>query len=111
MRLRELLAEYHPVNQQRARPYPVGPITAPGAEAACEVVRGDIAKNFEGDPVIEFDDALERGDEIKIAKLLNDAWFGVPETTSCWRIPGFREAVDLLEDPPDDEEENEDASR
>lgn len=34
-----------------------------------------------------------------------DAWFGVPESTSCWSIPGFGQAVDLLDDPPEDQED------
>ena len=33
--------------------------------------------------------------------LLNSAWFGVPESTQCWKLEGFKEAIDLLEDPPD----------
>jgi hypothetical protein len=32
-----------------------------------------------------------------VSSALNRAWFRVPESTSCWRIKGFSEAVDLIE--------------
>lgn len=76
-------------------------ITASNAEAACAVVRQDIRKNFEGDPVWEFITAIAHEDTKKIYSLLSHAWFGVPESTACWRVPGFREAVDLLDEPPE----------
>jgi len=46
---------------------------------------------------------LDAQDISKAMKLLNDAWFGVPESTDCWQIYGFKEAVDLLDDPPEEE--------
>lgn len=100
--LRELLRIYHPIN--RASQYKGAPmsITAHGAEAACASVRADIVENSEGDPEMDFNDALADGNVGRLVKLLNEAWFGVPESTACWRIVGFKQAVDLLEDLPED---------
>lgn len=58
-----------------------------------------------GDPVTRFNAALSAGDVGAIMTVLNEAWFGVPESTSCWRIQGFAEAVGLLEAPLDDDRE------
>ena len=75
------------------------------AFSATQIRRGMVIV-FEGDPCREFDIALAAGDIQKVTNLLNDAWFGVPESTRCWQIEGFTEAVGLLEDPPDDGNEN-----
>ncbi len=101
--LRELLRVYHPINLA-VRPYAGASmtITAPATEAACEYVRRDIVKNSEGDPVTDFDEALRNGNIDRVMRLLSDAWFGVPESTACWRIPGFKAAVDLMDDPPEE---------
>lgn len=99
-KLVSLIKSYHPVNRQPGR-RSQDHITAPNAEMACTVVRKQIRENFEGDPVKEFNEALDTGDIPKIYRLLDQTWFGVPETTSCWRIDGFREAVDLMDDMPE----------
>ncbi len=78
-------------------------ITAPGAEAACEQIRKNIAIKESEDPIKRFTVALAIGDIGEINSLLNSAWFGVPESTSCWQINGFKEAVDLMEDIPEEE--------
>jgi hypothetical protein len=75
-------------------------ITAGTAELACRNVRTLIQKEDRGNPAARFATALECGDVGEIQNILNGAWFGVPESTSCWGIPGFSEAADLLEDPP-----------
>lgn len=107
-----LIKDYHPVNRQpgtrRASVLHRGDyITAPNAEAACVQVRNKIRQNFEGNPVQQFEEALRQKDVSKINKLLNDTWFGVPESTSCWNILGFKEAVELMEDIPDDDNDGE----
>ena len=97
-RLMLFLRDYHPATQKRRY---VGPITALGAEQACEIVRKSIAKEEAGsDPVKIFKKALEGKDIGTVASLLNGAWFGVPESTECWRVPGFSEAVTLIEESP-----------
>lgn len=97
-----LLRNYHPAmpgEKEEMR------ISAPAAEAACEVVRAEIREKG-GNPIAQFEAALIAGDSATVGSLLDEAWFGVPESRSCWSIPGFREAVDLLDDPPEDEESN-----
>lgn len=103
--LRALIAEFHPARRTdgKALPFPMH-ITAPNAEAARRTIVTDIQRNHEGDPVAQFTVALAAGDVARITTLLNAAWFGVPESTSCWQIPGFAEAVDLLDDPPEEED-------
>lgn len=94
--LRQLVRNYHPASSTGRRENLS--ITAPGAEAACVAVRELIAKESpDVSPVELFDEALKAGNIPKIYGLLNSAWFGVPESTSCWSIPGFRVAVDLLD--------------
>jgi hypothetical protein len=117
VKLRQLIADYHP-SARRPAAYqkeaviftdgdvvavdaPTMPITAPAAEQACQQVRTLIRKEEPIDPLIRWDNAIANGDVGEIDSLLNGAWFGVPESTSCWSIPGFSEAVELIEDPPD----------
>lgn len=96
------LRHYHPVNRS------IGgtnlPITAPNAELACMNVRRMIKESgSESNPVEQFENALEKKNWQVINQLLNSAWFGVPESTLCWNIDGFKEAVSLMEDLPEDE--------
>ena len=99
--LRSLIANYHPSAGKRA---PKMPITAHNAEVACENVRQKIATEQPTDPVKRWDVAVANGDISTLDSLLNDAWFGVPESTQCWEIPGFSVAVDLMDDPPEEGE-------
>lgn len=120
--LRSLIADWHPSARHPAairqrsellsdggavavNDCPDMPITAPNAERACQEVRQLIRKEHPNDPITAFDHALAAGDVGVIMNLLNEAWFGVPESRSCWSIRGFSAAVDLLEDPPDPPEE------
>ena len=64
-------------------------------------MRNQIRKESPDDPLVAWDKAVASGDIGQIMSLLNSAWFGVPEATECWNIPGFKIAVDLLDDPPD----------
>jgi hypothetical protein len=95
---------YHPSSKGYGRQWGMK-ITAPLAEAACQTIRGSIQRKEQADPVERFAQALEDKDVAKINSLLNSAWFGVPESTDSWGIEGFREAVELLEDLPEEEEE------
>lgn len=98
-RLVQLLRAYHPAARGEKRELP---ITAGLTEAYVQTVRRSIAEKG-GDPVAQFREGLLQGKVGRLMNLLNGAWFGVPESTDCWAVPGFREAVALLEDPPDDE--------
>ena len=98
-----LVEKYHPTNlADIAKPNPslVGPITAKMAEQSCAAIRESIARVKTTDPVERFQDALNVEDIGELCSVLQETWFGVPETSSCWKIPGFREAVRLLESPP-----------
>jgi hypothetical protein len=96
--LESIIARYHPVNRRLSDL----PITAPNAERACEEVRQDIKRNTEGNPLTKFRDALASNDWKSINLVLNEVWFGVPESTLAWQIEGFREMINLIEEPPDD---------
>jgi hypothetical protein len=104
--LRSLVSEWHPTRlvagRKRSHEYP---ITAAAAEFICARVREKLAEEQAEvpDPVERFNEALKAGDWMTVSKLLSDAWFGVPESTACWEIRGFTEAVDLMDDPPEDE--------
>lgn len=98
----DLVGTYHPAmfsGNKKAN------ITAPNAESACMMIREKIREETEELPISALKDALDAGDVDKVYSLLSSAWFGVPESTSCWQIPGFKEAVDLMGDPPDPEDE------
>src|SRR5438045_4009946 len=97
--LLSLLRRYHPAIPGEKEEMK---ITAAAAEAACEVIRGEI-RDKGGNPLTQFAAALEAQDVATIHNLLDEAWFGVPESTACWGIEGFREAVDLMVDPPEEE--------
>lgn len=80
------------------------PITARSAESACVLVRKQIASEpHTSSPKDRWTEALASKDIDTMMSLLSGAWFGVPESTSCWSIEGFKEAVELLENPPYEE--------
>jgi hypothetical protein len=78
-------------------------ITAPEAELACQDVRQKIRQEEPDDPLTKWDRALAAEDIGAIMSLLSGAWFGIPESTECWSIPGFGLACDLMDDPPEEE--------
>jgi hypothetical protein len=97
-KLRNLIRDYHPkIGLGRNISMPV---TAQNAEHACEVVRNRIRKEPFFDPVEQFNQAVAVENAVTVYDLLSDTWFGVPESTSCWRIEGFPEMVDLLDSLP-----------
>ena len=100
--LMEFVSNFHPYNLSPHKDTDVmsPKITAPQAERACEVIREVIRKQSFERPDVQFNIALQKEDYYTIWTLLQDAWMGVPESTSCWQITGFKEAVDLMDDPP-----------
>ena len=104
--LRSLIIRFHPATADGPRKG-IGKITAPMAERAAEHIREKIAveDSGKGSPLTRFDQALKDEDAGEIYSLLQSAWFGVPESTACWQVEGFKEAVDLMDDPPDPTEE------
>ena len=102
--LREIIQRYYPYRGRSD--YRELEITAPNAEKACENIRESI---IQGDlkakvlkPEIRFEYALKVGEASEIYRLLSSTWFGVPESTSCWNISGFKELVNLMDDAPDE---------
>lgn len=100
-KLRDFLADWHPARPVMGHDMR---ITALQAERACQGIREHIRdkEQDQPDPVRRFDFALAAGDWAEINSLLNSAWFGVPESRSCWTIVGFSEAVELMEELPDE---------
>lgn len=72
------------------------PVTAPNAEISCQTVRDRTEPVNVGKM---WSKAIDDNDADTLSTLLSQAWFGVPESTSCWRLRGFPEAVALLDDP------------
>lgn len=99
--LTNFIKDWHPTNINRK---PSMRITAPNVEAAIHSVRASIRNQLESaNPIAKFELALAQSDIQGINNILNETWFGVPESTDCWQIPGFREAVELIEDVPYEE--------
>lgn len=100
--LRSLLLRWHPASPKPEYEHGMN-ITAPQAEGASEMLRREIreARTTSQLPVEQFDQALAANDIRTIYNLLNEVWLGVPESTGCWGIEGFGEAVALLQDPPE----------
>jgi hypothetical protein len=97
--LRNLVAEWHP-SARRVGSAMV--ITAPNAELACDSIRRKIRHEEPDDPVAKWDKAIATEDIGAIMSLLSSTWFGVPESTECWSIPGFGVACYLMDDPPEE---------
>ena len=103
----KLLEQYHPRSVKRKMESLR--ITAPAAEAAAENVRRHIvhrqmlAAATASQPEDQFAEALASQDARRIFRLLEELWFGVPESSDCWQLPGFTTCVELLDDPPEDD--------
>jgi hypothetical protein len=108
-KIESLIKYYHPHSGLKGSvSRPRLEITAPNAEGARQhVVAAMKAEAPSISPVVQFNLALKERNVTKLMSLMNGAWFGVPESTSCWQIEGFTEAVQLLEDPPDEEQTQE----
>lgn len=89
--IRDIVDQWHPRSGTIPRRRPA--VTAPNAERAAEVVREQIRKEEGGSPLEEFDKALESRDHTTLLRLLNEAWFGFPESRP-WP-PGFGVLCDL----------------
>ncbi len=100
----ELVDEFYPVRNKN--PSWIGPITAPNAQSTCDIVCSDIVNNENLEstkltPRERFIDALDSGNINTLVNMPSSTWFGVPESTGYWRIPGFSELVDLIDDFPE----------
>jgi hypothetical protein len=88
--LLNLILKYHP--------YYLNPhnhhITAQLAEEACQVIRDEIVKETEKDPECQFNEYLETQNG-KLASLLENTWFGMPESYESRCEEGFGVLCDL----------------
>jgi hypothetical protein len=101
--LTDFISAWHPSKRTQSNMV----ITAPRTEACCETVRNDIRTKQQdlAEPEVRFKQAITDNNVDVILGLLSDAWFGVPESKDCWTIPGFAVACDLMDDPPEIEDE------
>lgn len=91
-----IIEKYHPSRKIKSDLK----ITAAKAEKVCELIRSKIKDETKEDVLLLFERALKEENVTVILRILNDVWFGVPESTDCWKIPGFKELVDLIEEAP-----------
>jgi len=97
------IGQYHPASH-RFQPASVDTATAELAQKACNHISEEIRSEAGVEPPsVAFAAALESGDIGTLSQLMNQTWFGVPENTNCWSIPGFSEMVELIEDLPEEE--------
>lgn len=90
--LRDLVCSYHP---SYARRTPMMPITAPNAEMACDLVRERIESKTIDNPLECFDQFYEQKNGNALVSILNQTWFGVPESRDAHSLPGFGALCDL----------------
>jgi hypothetical protein len=75
-------------------------ITTSAAERFSESVRADIRTA----PIPNIDNIFQTKDTDAMISLMNDTWFGVPESRSYIdKLSGYWEMVGLLEDPPEED--------
>lgn len=100
-----LIDKYHPLTQNRESFYEM-PITARMAEKACEQIRKEIiAKAVDQslkNPVLTFLNSVMNKNIGGIVTILNETWFGMPESSAIHSEPGFYVLCDLCSDFPDD---------
>ena len=89
--LRNLICDFHPIYKRVRRDMR---ITAPNAETACAMVRQEIVKETIDDPLECFDQFLDQKSD-GLVTILNQTWFGIPESLSCWDLKGFGVLCDL----------------
>jgi hypothetical protein len=97
-----IIQDYHPAMHE-STPRSDMPISAYGAEAACEKARELIRAEAEQETKYPDEQAIEakdKRDAEKLLRLFNQAWFGVPESMGAWSIPSFDLLCDLCSDFP-----------
>lgn len=93
--LRDAVRGYHPSLRMLQSAQRSMKIPAERAENLCELERKRITEKNTKDPIEEFDLAASNKDHETLVRLLNQTWFGVPESTGCWSIPSFGVLCDL----------------
>jgi hypothetical protein len=106
--VRRLVAKYHPTAATSGRQRGTV-ITARAAESACEEIRKDIREASVQMGITRFDTAAKERDAVALIRILNEAWFGMPESTSVRNEPGFFALCDLCEGLDDYDEATDEA--
>lgn len=79
--LKSLIETFKTVNN-----IPAMQITAERAESIRKYVAKDVEEDYE---------SLKVNRDVKLAKVFNDIYWNIPESTSCWDYPGFIVLCDL----------------
>jgi hypothetical protein len=88
--LLNLVEEFHPYYRNSHN----FTITAPAAEQVCEQARKDICQEQKENPSALFEQ-YRIGKNPLMISLLNQTWFGLPESSSVRCLPGFGVLCDL----------------
>jgi len=90
-----IVRAYHPASKE---PRPTLPITAYLAELACTEVRNQIAHSCgDIDPATEFESRLIKRQRFPLIQLLQETWFGIPESRELVQsLDGFNTLCDLI---------------
>lgn len=70
-------------------------ISANKIERLCETIRENIAEETKENPTHAFEDAYLKKDGMKIAGILGEVWFGMPESFESREESGFGALCDL----------------
>lgn len=70
-------------------------ITAKDAEKICQSIREKIAAENDNSGLYTFLSALKEKDYDTVHSVLNETWFGLPESVQVRRLPGFYALCDL----------------
>lgn len=90
--LKALIENFHPSSSLYSQNDLL--ITAAKAEHLCEQYREEIRKQVKEDPTKLAEGYMLRHDP-KLADILNETWFGMPESVEVRSYPGFNELCDL----------------
>jgi hypothetical protein len=89
-----MLRSFHPYYRQQPRM----PVTAARAELVRVAAATEIAAKFEKDPAKRFAEYKAARDPA-MWELMNEIWFGIPESTDAHYIAGFGALCELCSDP------------
>ena len=100
--IRNLVQSWHPcVNRLAHRQ---DRITAKRAESVCDIFRDEIRQD-NSDPIMVLDEAVNKQDIAVAVRILNETWFGIPESHDSRSLDGFFILCDLCSEWDGDEYE------
>jgi hypothetical protein len=85
--IRRLIRDWHPA--LNTVPHRRDRITAPEAEQTCESIRQTIREMTTEDPLAALDRAVAARELPEAINIVNEAWFGIPESTDSRGLKGF----------------------